>query len=97
MKLENYPIVKVLLPYVVGIMVAYFGDFSDEVCRIVAYVTGILFVASIWSESYEYSLSIFNFNSLTDIKFDSISISNSACFKFFKINFISIFFVYLNL
>jgi competence protein ComEC len=46
MKLENYPIVKVLLPYVVGIMVAYFGDFSDEVCRIVAYVTGILFVAS---------------------------------------------------
>lgn len=47
MKLENYPIVKVLLPYVVGIMVAYFGDFSDKMCRIVAYVTGILFVASI--------------------------------------------------
>lgn len=47
MKLENYPIVKVLLPYVVGIMVAYFGDFSDKVCSIVTYVTGILFVASI--------------------------------------------------
>ena len=32
-KIENYPIVKILLPYVIGIIVAYYGDFSDEVCR----------------------------------------------------------------
>lgn len=47
MKLENYPIVKVLLPYVVGIMVAYFGDFSDEVCHIMSYMTAILFVITL--------------------------------------------------
>lgn len=33
MKLENYPIVKVLLPYIIGVVVAYYGDFSDEICR----------------------------------------------------------------
>jgi competence protein ComEC len=33
MKIENYPIVKVLLPYIVGIVVAYFGDFPDTVCK----------------------------------------------------------------
>jgi competence protein ComEC len=33
MKLENYPIVKVLLPYIIGVVVAYYGDFSGEVCR----------------------------------------------------------------
>ena len=34
MKIENYPVVKVLFPYVVGIIVAYFGDFSSVLCRI---------------------------------------------------------------
>ena len=33
MKLENYPIVKVLLPYVIGIMIAYFGDLPDVAGR----------------------------------------------------------------
>lgn len=33
MKIENYPIVKVLFPYVVGILIAYYGDFSTTVCR----------------------------------------------------------------
>lgn len=47
MKLENYPIVKVLLPLVVGIVIAYFGDFSDEVCHIVVYLTIILFIMTI--------------------------------------------------
>ena len=47
MKLENYPIVKVLLPYLVGIMIAYFGDFSDKVCDKISYVTAMLFVVTI--------------------------------------------------
>ena len=33
MKIENYPIVKVLFPYVVGILIAYYGDFPPTVCR----------------------------------------------------------------
>lgn len=33
MKIENYPVVKILLPFVVGIAIAYYGDFQDEVCR----------------------------------------------------------------
>lgn len=47
MKLENYPIAKVLLPYVAGIVVAYFGDFSDELCRCTAYMTAMLFVITL--------------------------------------------------
>lgn len=33
MKIENYPIVKVLFPCTVGIIVAYLGDFSVVICR----------------------------------------------------------------
>lgn len=47
MKLENYPIVKVLLPYLAGIVIAYFGDFSAEVCRILSFATLILFVMAV--------------------------------------------------
>jgi len=36
MKIQNYPLVKVLLPYVAGIMVAYFGDFSASACRVLS-------------------------------------------------------------
>ena len=36
MKIQNYPLVKVLLPYVAGIMVAYFGDFSESACRVLS-------------------------------------------------------------
>ena len=42
MKLENYPIAKILLPYVVGIMIAYYGDFPDEVCRSVGVATAMI-------------------------------------------------------
>lgn len=38
MKTENYPIVKVLFPYALGILIAYFGDFSDTVCRLLLWV-----------------------------------------------------------
>ena len=49
MKIENYPIVKVLLPYVVGILIAYFGDFPDTVCRTLwwASVAGFLLVVAL--------------------------------------------------
>lgn len=43
MKLENYPIVKVLLPYVAGIMIAYFGDFSNVVCQGIGVATLAVF------------------------------------------------------
>ncbi len=36
MKIQNYPVVKVLVPYVAGIMIAYFGDFSESVCRVLS-------------------------------------------------------------
>jgi len=44
MKIENYPIVKILLPYVIGIVVAYYGDFSGEVCRGIGVVTATVFL-----------------------------------------------------
>ena len=44
MKIENYPIVKVLFPYVVGIVIAYYGDFSSTVCRWLLAAT----MASFW-------------------------------------------------
>lgn len=57
MKIENYPIVKVLLPYVIGIVVAYYGDFPDEVCRGfgVATATAFLLVCALtFVKSYRW-------------------------------------------
>lgn len=42
MKIENYPIVKVLLPFLIGILVAYFGNFSDKTCHILEYSTIVM-------------------------------------------------------
>ena len=39
MKIENYPIVKVLFPFVIGILIAYFGDFSDKVCQMLWWIS----------------------------------------------------------
>ena len=36
MKIQNYPVVKVLVPYVAGIIIVYFGDFSESVCRVLS-------------------------------------------------------------
>ena len=49
MKTENYPIVKVLLPYVLGILIAYFGDFPDTVCRLLLWssVAAVLLTAAL--------------------------------------------------
>lgn len=44
MKIENYPIVKVLFPYVLGIVVAYFGDFPDSVCRALWWISAASFL-----------------------------------------------------
>lgn len=34
MKLSNYPLLKILLPYVVGILIAYFCQFPYKMCRL---------------------------------------------------------------
>ena len=44
MKIENYPIVKVLFPYVIGILIAYFGDFSDSICRTLWWISTASFL-----------------------------------------------------
>lgn len=47
MKTENYPIVKVLLPYAVGILIAYFFDFPDTVCRLLLWVSVVTFLLAV--------------------------------------------------
>ena len=47
MKIQNYPIVKVLFPYVVGILIAYYGDFSDTVCRTLWWVAVSSFLLTV--------------------------------------------------
>lgn len=44
MKIENYPIVKLLMPYLVGIMIAYFGDFTHVVCSLLRSLTALFFL-----------------------------------------------------
>lgn len=44
MKIENYPIVKVLLPYLLGILIAYYGDFPEKVCWGIGAATLIIFL-----------------------------------------------------
>ena len=34
MKLSNYPLLKILLPYVVGILIAYFCQFPYKMCQL---------------------------------------------------------------
>ena len=47
MKIQNYPIVKVLFPYVVGILIAYYGDFSDTLCRTLWWVAVSSFLLTV--------------------------------------------------
>ncbi len=44
MKIENYPIVKVLLPYLFGILISYFGDVTESICRMLWMMTAAFFV-----------------------------------------------------
>jgi len=44
MKIENYPIVKVLFPYVIGILIAYYGDFSNAYCRVLRWSAVVCFL-----------------------------------------------------
>lgn len=46
MKIENYPVTKVLFPYVLGILVAYIGDFSEKVCQCFLWSAAVLYVLS---------------------------------------------------
>ena len=47
MKIQNYPIVKVLFPYVVGILIAYFGDFSEPICRTLWWIAVVSFLMTV--------------------------------------------------
>ena len=47
MKIQNYPLVKVLFPYVVGILIAYLGDFPDTTCRMLRWVAGATFLSAV--------------------------------------------------
>ncbi len=47
MKIQNYPLVKVLFPYVVGILIAYLGGFSDTTCRALRWVAGATFLSAV--------------------------------------------------
>ena len=48
MKIANYPVVKVLVPYVAGIMVAYFGDFPESVCHGFSVAAMALFLVTLF-------------------------------------------------
>ena len=41
MKIENYPIVKLLFPYAIGILIAYYGNYGEHVKSIALIITGL--------------------------------------------------------
>ena len=45
MKLSNYPVLKILFPYIIGIFIAYFCHFSDKIAHFIPYfcLTFVLF------------------------------------------------------
>ncbi len=42
MKLDNYPLLKILVPYVLGVLLAYYGRFSIKTCQLFLFLVGIL-------------------------------------------------------
>ena len=47
MKIENYPVVKLLFPYILGIVIAYYSDFGASVRHIMLLLTGVSFLTAI--------------------------------------------------
>ena len=47
MKIENYPVVKLLVPYIFGILVDYYGNFGDRIRAVVFISTGVLFLMTL--------------------------------------------------
>ena len=46
MNLSNYPLIKILFPYIIGIIWGYYGSFSLEFCRILMTIIGIILLFS---------------------------------------------------
>ena len=46
MKIENYPVVKLLIPYILGILIAYYSDMGASVRPVVLLLTGVSFLAT---------------------------------------------------
>ena len=46
MKIENYPVVKLLIPYILGILIAYYRDMGASVRPVVLLLTGVSFLAT---------------------------------------------------
>ncbi len=44
MKLENYPVVKLLFPYVIGVVIAYYADFGNRMRLVMFLLTGTFFL-----------------------------------------------------
>ncbi|MBO7492988.1 MAG: ComEC family competence protein [Bacteroidales bacterium] len=44
MKIENYPVVKLLFPYVIGILIAYNADFGEQIRPLLLTLTGASFL-----------------------------------------------------
>ena len=44
MKLDNYPVVKLLFPYVIGVVIAYYADFGNRTRSVVLILTGVFFL-----------------------------------------------------
>ena len=47
MKTENYPIVKLLFPYAIGILIAYYGDFRSSIHPVMFILTGVFFLLTL--------------------------------------------------
>ena len=46
MKTENYPIVKLLFPYAIGILIAYYADFAESTRPILLILTGVFYLTA---------------------------------------------------
>lgn len=44
MKLENYPILKLLFPYAIGVVIAYYADFGNRIRPVMLILTGVFFL-----------------------------------------------------
>ena len=44
MKLENYPVVKLLFPYAIGVVIAYYADFGSRMRPVMLILTGVFFL-----------------------------------------------------
>lgn len=56
-KIENYPVVKILLPYAVGIVFSYYVDFGKRMRVVLLFLTGLFFLMTLFltfAKSYKW-------------------------------------------